>query len=79
VRTQQARRLLADRVDHAAACRLLVRDRAGQFTDAFDAFLAAASIQAVKIRAVMHSNVRISRIKRRPVLGGLINEYEPAA
>jgi putative transposase len=35
--------------DRAAGFRFLVRDRAGQFTDSFDAVLAAAGIQAVKI------------------------------
>jgi putative transposase len=35
--------------DHAADFRFLVHDRAGQFADSFDAVLAAASIQAVKI------------------------------
>ena len=33
----------------AADFRFLVRDRAGQFTDSFDAVLASAGIQAVKI------------------------------
>ena len=35
--------------DRAADFRYLVRDRAGQFTDAFDAVLADAGIEAVKI------------------------------
>jgi transposase InsO family protein len=35
--------------DRAAAFRFLVRDRAGQFTEAFDAVLAGAGIEAVKI------------------------------
>ncbi len=47
--TQQARNLLIDLGDRAADFRFLVRDRAGQFTDSFDAVLAAADIQAVKI------------------------------
>jgi putative transposase len=46
--TQRARNLLMDLGDHAADFRFLVRDRAGQFTDSFDAVLAAASIQPVK-------------------------------
>ena len=125
--------------DRAADFRFLVRDRAGQFTDSFDAVLAAASIQAVKIpprrpranafaeRFVLTARTEVTdrmlifgrrhlrsvlaeyeaqynwrrphrsrqlhpprpdypiadlsrkRIKRRPVLGGLINEYERAA
>ncbi len=47
--TQQARNLLMDLSDHAADFRYLVRDRAGQFTGAFDAVLADAGINAVKI------------------------------
>ena len=47
--TQQIRNLLMDLGDRAADFRYLVRDRAGQFTDAFDAVLAAAGIEAVKI------------------------------
>ena len=35
--------------DQAADFRFLIRDRAGQFNDSFDAVLAAAGIQAVKI------------------------------
>jgi putative transposase len=123
----------------AAIFRFLVRDRAGQFTTAFDAVLAGAGIDTVKIpprrprancfaerfvltarteltdrililgerhlRTVLarysaHYNGRrphralsllapspdhpapdltCKRIRRRPVLGGLINEYERAA
>ena len=48
--TQQARNLLMDLGDRAADFRYLVRDRAGQFTAAFDAVLADAGITAVKIR-----------------------------
>jgi putative transposase len=137
--TQQARNFLMDLGDHAAGFRFLVRDRAGQFTDSFDAVLAAAGIQAVKIpprspranafaeRFVLTARTEVTdrmlifgerhlrsvlaeyeahyngrrphrsrqlhpprpdypvadlsqeQIKRRPVLGGLINEYERAA
>jgi putative transposase len=125
--------------NRAADFRFLVRDRAGQFTASFDAVLASAGIEVVKIpprspranayaerfvltartevtdrmlifgerhlRVVMteyeaHYNGRQphrsrelrpprpdhpiadlsrERIKRRPVLGGLLNEYERAA
>src|ERR1022692_1476997 len=46
---QQARNLLMDLGERAARFRFLVRDRAGQFTDGFDAVLASAGIEAVKI------------------------------
>src|SRR5690348_7474764 len=46
---QQIRNLLMDLGDRAADFRFLVRDRAGQFTPPFDAVLANAGIQAVKI------------------------------
>src|SRR5262249_13585323 len=125
--------------ERAGDSRSWVRDRAGQFTASFDAVLASAGIQVVKIpprspranayaerfvltartevtdrmlifgerhlRSILagyarHYNGRQShrsrvlrphlpdpplpdlareRIKRRPVLGGLINEYERAA
>jgi putative transposase len=137
--TQQIRNLLMDLGDRAAGFRFLIRDRAGQFTAAFDAVLADAGIQAVKIpprsprancyaerfvltarteltdqllilgqrhlRTILaqyqvHYNGRrphrsrqlrppqpdhpiadltTKRIQRRPVLGGLLNEYERAA
>ncbi|HUY48825.1 MAG TPA: hypothetical protein VMV92_24435 [Streptosporangiaceae bacterium] len=47
--TQQIRNLLMDLGDRAADFQFLIRDRAGQFTDSFDAVLAAAGIQPVKI------------------------------
>jgi putative transposase len=137
--TQQIRNLLMDLGDRAAEFRFLIRDRAGQFTEAFDAVLAGAGIEAVKIpprspranayaeRFVLTARTEVTdrmlifgqrhlqtilaeyaahyngrrphrsrqlqpprpdhpvadlsreRIQRRPVLGGLINEYERAA
>ena len=47
--TQQARNLVMDLGDRAATVRFLVRDRAGQFTTAFDAVMAGAGIDIVKI------------------------------
>jgi putative transposase len=47
--TQQIRNLLMDLGDRAADFRFLVRDRAGQFTAAFDAAVASAGIAAVTI------------------------------
>jgi putative transposase len=46
---QQARNLMMDLGERAARFRFLVRDRAGQFTEAFDAALADAGIEVVKI------------------------------
>ena len=136
---QQIRNLLMDLGDRAAGFRFLVRDGAGQFTEAFDAVLADTGIEVVKIpprspkancyaeRFVLTARTEVTdrmlifgerhlrmilaeyeahynrrrphrsrhlrpprpdhpvadlfkeRIQRRPVLGGLINEYERAA
>jgi putative transposase len=46
---QQIRNLLMDLGDRAVSFQFLVRDRAGQFTASFDAVLADAGIEAVKI------------------------------
>jgi transposase InsO family protein len=137
--TQQIRNLLMDPGDRAADFKFLIRDRAGQFTDTFDAVLASAGVQALTIpprspranayaeRFVLTARTELTdtmlifgerhlrsvltqyarhyngqrphrgrqlqpprpdhpaadltqqQIKRRPILGGLINEYERAA
>ena len=46
---QQARNLLMDLGEGASRFRFLIRDRAGQFTDAFDAVLSGSGIEVVKI------------------------------
>jgi transposase InsO family protein len=137
--TQQARNLLMDLGEHVDRVRFPVRDRAGQFTASFDAVLAAAGIEVVKIpprcprancfaeRFVLTMRTEVTdrmlilgerqlrrvlaryaahynaawphralqlrpprptspvpepvrgRIRRPPILGGLLNEYEKAA
>jgi putative transposase len=47
--TQQARNLLMDLGAYAGQFRFLIRDRAGQFTDAFDTDLADAGVTVCKI------------------------------
>ena len=47
--TQQARNLIMDLGEHVSRFRFLVRDRAGHFAGSFDALLADAGIEAVKI------------------------------
>jgi putative transposase len=46
---QAARNLLTDLGDHADRFRYLIRDRAGQFTNVFDAIFACADIEVIKI------------------------------
>lgn len=50
--TQQARNLLLDLAEHGAGFKYLVRDRAGQFTAAFDAALADAGIEVLRFLRV---------------------------
>jgi transposase InsO family protein len=47
--TQQARNLVTDLEDWTANFRFLIRDRAGQFTAAFDTVFADVGIQVVRI------------------------------
>jgi putative transposase len=47
--TRQIRNLRRDLGDRAADFKFLIRDRAGQFTDSFDAALSSTGIKAVKI------------------------------
>ena len=72
--------------DHAATFRFLARDRAGQFTTSLDAVLAEygahyngrrphRALQLLPPRSDHPTaDLTYERIRRRPVLGGLINE-----
>jgi hypothetical protein len=63
--TQQARNLLMDLDDSAATFRFLVRDRAGQFTAAFDHVMADAGIDIVKIPlSSLNRLIKVTRTAR---------------
>ncbi len=48
--TQAARNMLMDLGERANAFKFMIRDRGGQFTDAFDAVLADAGIPVIRVR-----------------------------
>ena len=87
---QQARNLLIDLGERTNRFRFLIRDRAGQFTEAFDAVLADAGITVVKIpprcpRANAYAErwvrtVRVEGTDRMLIVGprhlrAVLNEY----
>ena len=91
---QQIRNLLMDLGDRAGDFRFLVRDRAGQFTETFNAVLAGAGIEAVKIpprspRANAHAERLVltarTEVTDRMLIFGqrhlrtILSEYERAA
>jgi hypothetical protein len=61
---QQARKLVADPSDRTTESRFLIRDRAGQFSDALDAVFTDVGIQIVNIPPLPASH----RIRRTPSL-----------
>jgi transposase InsO family protein len=67
---QQIRNLLMDLGDRAAGFRFLVRDRAGQFTETFDAVLADAGIEAVKIPPEALARTPMRKIRAHRPDGG---------
>jgi hypothetical protein len=60
---QQIRNLLMDMGGRAAGFRFLARDRAGQFTAAFDAVLADAGIQVAKIPPRTRFSARAAHLR----------------
>ena len=89
--TQQIGKLLTDLGDHAANSRFLVRDRADLRRTTSAA--GPGRIRGALQRTATHRGRQLcpprpdhtvadlseKRIKRRPVLGGLLNDYERAA
>jgi hypothetical protein len=63
--TQQARNVLMDLNDRANSFRFLIRDRAGQFTAAFDDVMADAGIEVAKIPATVPTSQLLRRTIRR--------------
>src|SRR6266545_4123782 len=85
---QQARNLLMDLDGRCAGLRFLLRDRDSKFTAAFDAVFTAhynghrphrSLNQRPPKRPVDVVEATSARVRRRPILGGLINEYSQAA
>jgi putative transposase len=62
--TQQARNLVMQLGEHVARFRFLVRDRAGQFTDSFDAVLVDAGVEVVKNPASLSAGELLRRTPR---------------
>jgi hypothetical protein len=62
--TQQARNLVMDLGEHVDRFGFLIRDRAGQFTASFDAVLANAGIEVVKIPAAVPTGELLRRTSR---------------